>query len=117
MAAPVCHLPGTVDTTQPTLRRPPSIPVATDLASALNAINSLRRWVQQQGTSTFNNGTNNPGTLNATTKKESGWVEESRNVVKETVDIDGGGSVTFSVVKQIVMKNKGTGESLTIKGA
>jgi len=85
------------------------------LASALQAINAMRVWIQQQGRSTFNNGTG--GTTNATTKKDSGWVEESRVVVKETVPIEDVGSVTFKVIKQIVMKNKGTGETLTIKGS
>lgn len=46
-AAPVCHIPSSSEVADPTARQFPSIPQATDLQSALAAINAMRQILQQ----------------------------------------------------------------------
>lgn len=45
--APVCEIIPTISDTQPPQARLPAIPIATDLASALAALNAMRAWMLQ----------------------------------------------------------------------
>jgi hypothetical protein len=45
MGAPVCHVPGTEEIGQPDPKTLPNIPIATDLSSALTALNAMRQWM------------------------------------------------------------------------
>ena len=46
-SAPVCEIQPVISTEQPTAPALPAIPVATDLASALGALNAIGMWIRQ----------------------------------------------------------------------
>lgn len=73
MGAPVCHISPDEPITQPTPRYLPSIPQATDLQSALAAINSMRQiLLSLLGQIPQNNLQRNGGSGTRTTQQQSG---------------------------------------------
>lgn len=115
MAAPVCHIPPVPPpTTQPTGNRLPSIPAATDLASALRAISAMRQAIQQLS----NQITQDNGVINGfRTKQNQGatWTEDRR--VTENVRItnpeDDSQYIDVERINMLRMKNKDTGQTWT----
>lgn len=113
--APICHVPGPGDDTQPIAPLLQSIPVATDLRSALAAIHAMRQvlmrisgQVKQQKKPTQAK----PQKPKEDKKQQSRWIETSR--VKETVKIksrdDPDVFVEVERINRLTMQDKQTGE-------
>lgn len=114
MAAPVCHIPPTTPVSQPAPKFLPAIPPATDLASALAAINQIRNVIHilagQQGNAGPRGASGKDGT-NANANVQ--WVEESR--VEETIRIKNPDDPTQFVdvkrINQLKMKDQKSGQA------
>lgn len=111
--APICHIPPENPVVpQPGVRALPSIPVATDLSSALRAINALRQTIniltQQQG------GANN-FSLKRDPDKKPQWSEQARVVEKEKIyqnnDPTTGNFVEVERINSLTMADKITGQT------
>lgn len=126
MGAPVCHVSVDQQIDQPPAKQLPAIPQATDLPSALAAINSMRMIIHamtgQQGGS---GGLPRPGSAGASgqpSKKQQQvgrWVETGRSAKEIKIPIDDTTdppTVTIRRTNSITMRDTVTGEVLTIKG-
>jgi len=133
MAAPVCPLPDrTPPPHRPDLHSTP-IPLATDLSSAIAAINALRAMVQslsgqlQRQARSVPPGRQPPATTTVSVvtkksnddpkKKAGAWEEVSRRKEKIRVENpdDSSQFVMVEVINSITMRNKSTGELWTWK--
>lgn len=115
MSAPVCHIPPEdVNIPQPTSPGLPGIPVATDLASALRAINAIRQTLQ-----IMNSQQNNDNGFGRRPEqgKKSQWSEESRVTSKVKIyqnnDPSTGNFVEVEQINKLVMADKNTGQKWT----
>lgn len=119
--APVCNINVQPPTSEPTQPQLPAIPVATDLASALNAINTMRRIIQ----TITNQNSNNAGfrttsfkTNQSGQKKNSNFQEVAIRRTTKTTKIYQNNDPSTGVyveVKQITgltFVNKATGQEV-----
>lgn len=126
MDAPVCHRSEDQVINQPPAKELPSIPHATDLPSALAAVNAMRQildaMLNRIGTS---GGVQRPGAQTGgpstpQKKQQVGrWVETNRSTKEVQIPIDDSGdppTVTIKRTNSITMRDTVTGEVLTIKG-
>lgn len=114
---PICHLPGdTPDpNTQPALL--PPIPIATNLASALMAINAMRTIIHQITGQTQSRPSGSTGFKfkndDAKKNKQGRWQEANR--VSETVKIknpdDENQFVEVKRINELTMRDSQTGET------
>jgi hypothetical protein len=124
--APVCEIIPQIVTTQPPQSKLPFIPIATDLASALAAINAMRQWMMQMqqiqpGRTIYGGfrGNNNQGHGGGTAKnptpkppQQGRW--QQKDITRQTVRVynpkDKEQFVDVSRVTRLVMQDTVTGE-------
>lgn len=112
MAAPICHLPDGFATPQPDAPALPSIPLATDLPSALAAINGIRQWIaQQQPKKGFSEGVKTKPDPKPQSK-DGRWVEASRETKTEKIYNPNNRSQYIEVerINKLTMRDRQTGE-------
>lgn len=111
--APVCHIPGTNTIQQPPPNPIPAIPVATDLASALAAINIIRQILAQPKK---NNGTfaQNAQTKQSTSNKGR-WSEAKRTTERVRIEnpTDPSQFVEIDRINNLTMQDAQTGDQWT----
>ncbi len=113
--APICHIPPANPVVpQPGPQNLPSIPVATDMASALAAINALRTTIKiitNQWTPNIGNNFNTKPDPN----KKVQWSEQSRVVdtvrIYQNNDPSTGNFVEVEQINRLVMADKNTGQT------
>lgn len=114
MGAPICHIPPPEQPPNSTAPSLPSIPLATDLKSALMALNAIRQILNTITSSSKPLVTNNVTTKNPD-KNGSTWVEISR--VNETVKVtnpnDDSQYVEVQRINKLVMQDQKTGQKWT----
>ena len=119
MVAPTCELPNRVRPDLPGRIDLTTVPPATDLKSALAAINALRGAMMQMSSQLpQQERTTTPGSSGFSTKKtakKTGWKELGRVKKLERVENpdDPGQFVMVEVIVQLTMGNAGTGEKWT----
>ena len=128
--APICSIEPIIKPDQPDPSKYPPIPQATDLASALRAINALTQIVRnltgQTGVTVVNNRfiTNITGQGGKTIPPKPNkpppvgrWVQSSITRKDVTItDPDSGASIVVSRVQNLVMKDTVTGEQWVYNG-
>lgn len=121
--APICHVSQDEIIVQPPIKQLPSVPDATDLKSALAAIQALRQIVYAlTGQQASSGGTTRAGSTQAPSKQQQKvgrWVEINRATKEVTIPINDTGeppSVTVTRTNSITMRDTVTGEILVIKG-
>ncbi len=109
MAAPVCHVSKDQVISQPDPKQMPSIPHATDLASALLAIAALKKIVEHIVLPPKNNG---HGTVLPPPAKIGRWTQFNRVTerVKVTNPDDPSQFVEIDRIKTLTMVDNVTGE-------
>lgn len=114
MSAPVCHVPPeNAGIPQPGVKNLASIPIATDLASALAAINAMRQNIQ-----TLTNQidwSNGFRTIPNKKDNKTQWIEQARVVdtvrVYQNNDPSTGNYVDVQQINKLVMVDKNTGQT------
>lgn len=108
MSAPVCQVPAAQPETQPDPRQFPGIPLAYDLASALAAINAMRRIIQMLlNQIAINNAAKKPKLGNFTEVSRKTKVERIYNPDDNTQYVD------VEHVTSVTMGDKATGQTWT----
>jgi hypothetical protein len=113
--APVCHIPPEdANIPQPSANNLPAIPIATDLASALAAVNAIRQTLKVMNNQLpFSN-----GFRTIQDKKDRvQWSEQSRVIEKVKVyqnnDPSTGNFVEVERINKLVMSDRNTGQTWT----
>lgn len=125
--APVCHVSTDEKINQPPAKQLPAIPQATDLNSALAAINAMRQILQAMlGRSGSSGGLPRPGSAGPTqglatrNQQQAGrWREVNRATKEIKIPIDDSSdppTVTIKRTNSITMQDTVTGEILTLRG-
>lgn len=105
--APVCHIPPAMPNTVPTVKNLPAVPPATDLKSAIQAVNAIRQIVQI----ITNQQIQQPYTNNFI----ADWEESDRvtEVVRVYNPNDKSQYVDIQRINKLTMKDKKTGSKWT----
>lgn len=116
--APVCHVPPEdANIPQPGVKTFPTIPVATDLTSALMAVNALRRAVQLLTNQIDNRSTTNNFNTKPDPNQKPQWNEVERVVEKEKIyqnnDPSTGNFVEVERINRLVMQDKNSKQTWT----
>lgn len=116
MSAPVCHIaPENSRIPQPAVRGLPAIPIATDLQSALAAINAMRLIIQKITNQNQDDNGTQINNFQMKPDKSTTWAEDSRKT--ETVKVynpdDHSQFIEVERINQLVMKDKTTGNKWT----
>ena len=115
--APVCNINPPAPTAEPQVSSLPAIPVATDLASALRAINTISQIIQAMTNQNSDNSF--PQKPIISTKKDANFHEVvARRIIKKMKITDPNDSSVFVEVKQITgltFLNKVTGQAINWK--
>lgn len=114
-SAPICHIPPEdAQIPQPPTRDLPSIPAATDLRSALMAINTIRHVIQVITGQLPPGGGNNFNTKPDPNNKLQ-WTEQSRVTEKVRIyqnnDPSTGNFVEIEQINKLTMADKKTGQT------
>jgi hypothetical protein len=114
MAAPVCHVSKDQVISQPAPKTQPSIPLATDLASALAAIGALKKIVENLTQPQPQNNTGGNGFKTTNNPPPNGtWQQQSRTTekVKITNPSDPSQFVEIERINALTMVDTTTGNT------
>lgn len=85
--APICYINPPPPTAEPVTPTIPAIPVATNLASAIQAVNILRQIIQTQGNQIPGGGTGGGGSSTHKKKNDANFVEIKAKRISTTTRV------------------------------